>query len=443
MLNSRKDILVVGLALFSMFFGAGNLIFPPYLGFQSAAEWGPGMVGFILTGVGLPLLGVYATLKSGGNIMTLGRPLGRIPAATIGIIIILSIGPLYAIPRTAATVHEVGIKTFFPQAPPWITAVVFFGIVIVVCLNNLRVVDRLGKFLTPFLLLTLLAILVAGIINPLSELTASPETAFTFATGFTEGYQTMDALAATMFAGVVMTHVISLGYKTTDEQLYVALRAGFIGIILLALVYAGLGYLGATAYGMFPEDVERTALLVGIARNILGSSGAYLLAAAITLACLTTAIGLTTTCGEYFQGLTDGKLPYRTVAIVTAVFSGFISIIGVDTMVNIAVPFLVLMYPVLMVLVLFTCFDRIIPNDMAYWGGIIGALALSLISAFGALYDVMEKYGVPTGWLEHLQAFQSSLPLSEFGLEWMIPTVVLAIIFSFFGRGKSKNKYLD
>ena len=434
MSQKTRHIIIVGFALFSMFLGAGNLIFPPYLGFHAGDNWVPSLVGFLLTGVGLPLLGVYATLKSGGNIITLGSPVSKRFAEIIGLIIILAIGPLFAIPRTGATTHETAVLSFFPNTPSWVTAVIFFGVSIFISLNSTKVIDRLGKFLTPFLIFTLVVILVRGIATPLGEPTAMAD-AYNFASGFSEGYQTMDALASTMFAGVAFTHVINLGYQKWEEQMSVAIKAGIMAIVLLGILYGGLIYIGASASTLFPADVERTTLLVGLAKSLIGQVGLGFLSAAIMLACLTTAVGLLVTCGEYFEGLSNGRLPYKGIVIATGIFSACLSILGVQMVVNIAVPFLVLLYPVLMVLIIFRVFDKYIPNTNAYTGGVIGAFLISLISAL----DFLQGQKIFTSKiLTDLVQLKGSMPLASLGLEWILPVIVLAVIACFFPERRKK-----
>lgn len=426
--TKTRHIMVVGFALFSMFLGAGNLIFPPFLGFHAGDNWVPTMIGFLLTGVGLPLLGVYATLKSGGNMITLGSPVSKSFAAVMGLVIILAIGPLFAIPRTGATTHETAVLSFFPDVPSWASAIVFFGLAGFISLNSTKVIDRLGKVLTPFLIFTLVVIIVKGIATPLGEPDPMAE-AYNFASGFSEGYQTMDALASTMFAGIAFTHVLSLGYESRKEQMSVAVKAGIVAIFLLGLIYGGLIYIGAGATSLFPEDITRTELLVGVAEGLIGRLGLGFLATAITLACLTTAVGLLVTCGEYFQALSKGRLPYKAVVIFTAIFSALLSILGVEMVVNIAVPLLVLLYPVLMVLIIFTVFSQYIPNTNAYTGGVIGAFLISLISSLGYL---QQKEIISSNLVEKLVELKGGMPLANLGLEWIIPVVVLAVVACFF-----------
>lgn len=430
--RKMTDLIVVGFALFSMFLGAGNLIFPPYLGLHAGETWLPALIGFLLTGVGLPLMTVYATLRSGGTIMTLARYVGRPFGRLLGLIVVLSIGPMFAIPRTAATTYEVGIATIVPSVPIEVSSIVFFVIVWALTINRSKVVDRLGKYLTPFLLLTLFAIVVAAVINPIGTPGAAAEPAYNFAGGFTEGYQTMDALAASMFAGVALSNIVARGYNNREEQLSMSIRCGVIAAVLLGLVYCGLTYGGAGATGAFPADIDRSALLIGMTSGLLGSIGAYCLSIAVILACLTTAIGLTVTTGEYFNELSGGKLSYKLVVTLTVIAALLISVLGVTTIINLAVPFLNMVYPVLMALVICNCLDRFIPNKNAYIGALIGAFLISSIDGLSAVGSL----GISAGWIDSLLEFKANLPLASFGLSWVIPAVVLAIVCSFIPRKK-------
>lgn len=432
MSRKTKDTLVVGFALFSMFLGAGNLIFPPYLGIHSGEDWLPVLIGFVLTGVGLPFLGVYATLRSGGTLMTLARHVGRPFGRVFGFVVILAIGPMFAIPRTAATTHEVGVLPIFPDVDIKITCIVFFACALALSINNSKVIDRLGKFLTPFLILTLFSIIVAAIINPVGAPSTPAEPVYNFAGGFTEGYQTMDALAATMFAGVALSNIVSRGYNNRQEQLSMTIRTGIIASVLLGLVYCGLTYGGAGCTGMFPADIERPALLVGMTQQLLGNVGSYCLSIAISLACLTTTVGLCVTCGEYFNELSGGKISYKAAVIAVVIVSLLISMLGVTAIINMALPCLVLVYPILMAMVFCTCFDKFLPNKNAYLGAVIGAGLISAIEALAAAAPL----GITGAWIDSLVAFKDAMPLSSFGLAWLIPSIVLAVIFSFIPRHK-------
>lgn len=440
-MNKRtSDTLVMGFALFAMFLGAGNLIFPPYLGFHSGTNWLPVLFGFVLTGVGLPLLGVYSTMKSGGSTSTLGRYVGKGFSVFMGVAIILAIGPCFAIPRTAATVHEVGVLPFIPGAPPFVTSAIFFGLTLFFAISNTTVVDRIGRFLTPFLILTLFAIIIGAVVHPIATPVPVPE-ANTFSNGFTEGYQTLDALAATMFAGVVAANVVSRGYTKLEDQLAITFRCGLIAAALLACVYGGLVYAGATSVGAgFPAGIERTALLTQVTEGILGPLGRSALSIAVSLACLTTSVALCVSTGQYFNTLFKQKISYHAIVIACVIFSFCVSVMGVKFIINAAAPVLYLMYPVLMILLVFMAFDKFIPNKNAYIGGIIGAFMISIIDF---LTTLKAGFGFQSSFIDSLAAFQAKLPLAGFGLSWVIPALVLAVLFSFIPRKRVDEEITD
>jgi len=261
--KKTSDVVLVGMALFAMFFGAGNLIFPPYMGFQSGSLWSISLLGFLITGIGMPLMGIIAAARAGGTIEHLAGRVGPRFARVLSIIVIMAIGPLLAIPRTAATTFEMGVRPNLPWVPPAVSSVVFFVITLFFALNQTTVVDKIGKFLTPFLLVTLVTIIVKGIVTPLGPLTPgvldNP-----FSSGFREGYQTMDAMASIVFAEIIIVALVYKGYRQVRDQVKLASLAGVIAATGLGLVYGGLMYLGATSRGLFAADIERTALLIGI-----------------------------------------------------------------------------------------------------------------------------------------------------------------------------------
>lgn len=319
-----------------------------------------------------------------------------------------------------------------PNVPLTVTTTVFFLVVLLISINNSKVVDTLGKFLTPFLIVTLLAIVIASFVHPVGTPGAPLDPTYNFAGGFTEGYQTMDALAATMFAGVALSSIVARGYNIREEQLSMTIKAGLIASIGLAIVYIGLTFGGAGSTSAFPADVSRPELLIGMTGRLLGSIGAYCLSLAISLACLTTAVGLAVTCGEYFSELSHGKLSYKLVVIITVVASWIISSLGVTGIINLAVPFLFLLYPVLMALIICNIFDRFIPNKNAYIGAVAGAFLVSIIDAL----STVGALGIQAAWIDSLVAFGKTLPLAGFGLGWLIPAIVLAVLFSFLPRRK-------
>ena len=411
------NVVLVGFALFAMFFGAGNLIFPPYMGFLSGSVWSIALLGFLITGIGMPLMGIIASARAGGTVEHLAGRVGPRFARVLSIVVILAIGPLLAIPRTAATTFEMGIRPNLPWVSPVIGSIVFFTITLIFALNQSTVIDKIGKFLTPFLLVTLVWIIVKGIISPLGTPTPGGLTA-PFTSGFREGYQTMDAMASIVFAEIVIAALIFKGYTQVKEQVKMASMAGLIAAVGLGFVYGGLMYLGATSRGVFPPDIERTTLLINIAQGILGGGGKVALGFAVSLACLTTSIGLTATVGDYFSTITKGKLKYKPLCVATVIFSGIFATVGVTQIVKIAVPFLVLVYPVAICLIILTIIGRKAIHRFVYIGAVTGALASSAFEALTAA-------GLP---IEAANNLISNIPLGNAGFPWILPAVLGGII---------------
>lgn len=426
--KQTKDILVVGFALFAMFFGAGNLIFPPYMGFLSGSVWTAALLGFLITGIGLPLMGIIASARAGGTVEHLAGRVGQRFARILSIVILLAIGPLLAIPRTAATTFEMGVRPNIPWATPAMSALVFFAITLYFALNQSTVVDKIAKILTPFLLATLVTIIFKGIFSPLAAPTTG-SLANPFTAAFKEGYQTMDAMASIVFAEIIIAALIFKGYKKVKDQVKMASLAGLIAALGLGFVYGGLMYLGATSRSLFAEGIERTSLLIGIADGILGSSGKVALGLAVSLACLTTSAGLTATVADYFSHITKGKLKYKPICIATVVFSGVFATVGVNKIVQIAVPLLVMVYPVAIILILFTIIRKKALPRSVYTGAIIGALATSLFEALTAA-------GLPISFVNNLISY---MPLADAGFPWIIPALIGTGIGAAFRREKNQT----
>lgn len=241
----------------------------------------------------------------------------------------------------------------------------------------------------------------------------------------------MDALGASLMAGIVLTDLIFKGYKERKEQEYMTIRVGLVSGVLLLLVYGGLTFVGgATGSAVFKPGITRVDLLLGLVDGLFGRVGAISIAIAVTLACLTTSVGLTSTAANFFNSVSNGKLSYKAVSIAVVLCSLFLSVIGVEGLINIAIPILSTVYPVMIVLILMTLFDRYISNNMTYTGAVIGAFLTSLI------ININGTFGI----LKGAMVLVKKLPLFEAGFPWIVPTIVLSILFTIFGKkGNSKN----
>lgn len=446
-LKKTKDIIVVGFALFAIFLGAGNLIFPPTLGLIAGKGWLFTMLGFMLTGVGLPVLGVIATAKSGGETTDVFKHLGDKAAGFLTFIILLAIGPLLAIPRTAAVTYEIGVKPVF-NVSPVISAIIFFAIVLYFTLNAMSVVDKIGSILTPLLLVVLAILIIVGVTNPIGKPVDTGNTQH-FLRGFEEGYQTMDGLGSLVLATIIIQAVIQKGYTDQKQKFQLTVFAGIIAAIGLFLVYGGFIYLGATASGALSKDLSRADLLIALVNEILGSKGNVILGLAISLACLTTAVGLTATAGNFFSQVFHEKISYKGVVLMVCGFSAFSAINGVDTLINFAVPILTVLYPVTIVIITMTLFDGLIKHKSAYKGASLGALIISLsqniLGAEDKINHILQKIRLSPFFANITPekvnfdtpiAVIESLPLSSKGFAWIVPAIVLGLVFALIEKSK-------
>lgn len=427
-----KDIVVIGFALFAMFFGAGNLIFPPFLGVISGTKWFVSFMAFLFADGGLALLGVIAATGTQGDMMAFFGRAGKKLGIVIASITILCIGPFVAIPRTAATTYEIGIVPNFGHSlSPIVFAIIFFVIVLVLTIKPSKVVDIIGAFLTPVLLICLAVLIIKGIVSPLGAPLDRTLVDNVFISGINDGYQTLDGMAGAVFAGIVIASVKQKGYTEKKVLVKATILAGIVAVVGLALVYGGLTYLGATVSPQYDNTVERTTLVISITQAILGGPGKVILGLVVGLACLTTAIGLTSSCGNYFSDLTEGKLKYEVIVVVVCVFSAIISNFGVDKIIQIAAPLLYMMYPAVVTLILLGLIHTKIQNRNVYvlasWVALILGVAHELSTV-----PLFAKVGVLASLTEAL----NKLPGHSVGFYWIIPVLVAAIVGKFIAAKK-------
>ncbi|WP_294186214.1 branched-chain amino acid transport system II carrier protein [uncultured Clostridium sp.] len=409
MKKSTKDSIVVGFALFSMFFGAGNLIFPAFLGNTIGDQYLLGIIGFIFTGVGLPLLAIISCSKGDGSFKSIANKVSPKFAVIFTAILFIAIGPMLAIPRTAATTFELSISPFFSGISPFIAMVIYFIINLFFVLGKTSIIDTIGKYLTPTLMIILFILIVKGLIMPIGNVLET-NAINVFPNSLLEGYQTMDAIAALLFAGMITTSLKSKGYKDKEMPLMI-LKSSLIAILGLAFVYGGLTYIGAQTVELASSEISKAALLILISKNILGSIGPVIIGIAMGLACLTTSIGLITSGANFFERISKGKLSFKLNAIIISVLSLGIATLGVDNIVVLSVPILNILYPVSITLIGTTLLSKYINSNKAIRVGVYTSLI------FGILFEIP---GLNLNFI----------PLAEIGFGWLIPTI-LAILFSY------------
>ena len=416
--KSSKDIIVFGFALFAMFFGAGNLIFPPYLGIITGPKWLISFIGFTFADAGLALLAVMAATKFEGDLNKMFSRAGEKLGIAIGCADILCIGPLLAIPRTGATTYEMGIMPIFgDKIPVVIFCIVFFVITYILTIKPSKVIDIVGQFLTPALLIALAVIIVKGVISPLGPIVEEPMIQGVVGEGIAQGYQTMDAFAAIALASVLIVSLNEKGYNTVGDKLKAIMKSGVLACVGLALVYGGLCFLGATVSTMYGVDAQQSQVIVNITEGLLGQTGKVILAVCVALACLTTSIGLTSATGQFFEKLSGGKLKYKTVVLAVCIFSACMASIGVGGIIKVASPVLSIVYPPTIVLVILAFFTEKIQNDNVYKFAVYTSLIVSILT-------VIQSYGVAMPFLDYL-------PLKEFGFNWVVPVLIAGVIGHF------------
>ena len=408
-----RDMLVIGFALFSMFFGAGNVIFPPYLGLSSGPEWLVGFLSYFLADIGLAMLAMFAILRQGSP-EGITSPLGRIPSTVLMCMIVLCIGPMLAIPRTAATTYETSLSPLVSGVSPVLFSALFFLLILLLCVRETAVVDIVGKILTPALLIGLLVLIVIGVANPIGPVGTQPLVDNVSATGIEAGYQTMDVLAAIVFGYVILKSAREKGHKEPSAQLRVVSGASAVAGVGLLVVYLGLTYLGATTARFFDLTVNRTYLVVSIVRNLMGTWGILLFSIVVALACVTTAVGLVSASADFFSGLSRGRISYPAAVCAICVFSAVVSNFGLNEIIAIASPILSVVYPPTLVLIVLALFGPRIRQEWVVRLSALGALAVSLL-------DVLRTYtAVEIPLLD-------ALPFASLGFGWLLPAAVCGV----------------
>ena len=421
---SAKETLAIGLMLFALFFGAGNMIFPPLLG-QAAGEnvW-PAIIGFLLTGVGLPLLGVIAVALT-GSAKGLADKAHPVFGTILIVCIYLTIGPLFAIPRTGTVSYVIAVEPFLGSHSSgiylFIFSLIFFGITFFLALNPSKLVDRIGKILTPILLAVIAILVIKAIVTPMGSIgpvTKAYEAAPIF-TGFLEGYKTMDAIASIVFAIVVISAVKERGVTNPKSIAASCIKAGVVAAVGLALVYVSLAYLGATSVETVGSLDNGGAILSKASTFLFGSFGNVVLGVAILFACLTTSVGLVSSCGEYFSKLIPG-LSYKTVVIIVSLFSLVIANFGLNEIISLSVPILSAIYPLAIVVVFLSFIDRLFNERREVY---IGAL---FATGIFSIIDGLNAANIPLGALNKFLG--EHIPLFSVGIGWLIPAIIGAVI---------------
>lgn len=433
---SRKEMIFLSFMLFSMFFGAGNLIFPPFLGQSAGQEVWWSLAGFVLSAVGLPILGVVAIAKA-GSFHGLSTRVHPVFALVFPFLIYVSIGPGLAIPRAGSLAFEMGMAPFLPEGLAtsplslFLYTIVFFGIVFGLSLSPSKLVDRFGKMLTPTLLLLILLIFVKSLLTPMGNM-APPSGKYAtnpVFQGFLDGYLTMDALAALVFGIVIANTLRSKGVEDDKRLSAYMVGAGVGAGIVLTVIYVLLGILGSSSSFLGKAD-NGAQILTSVMSHLFGASGTVILGVVFTVACLCVSIGLVTSCSQYFQGL-FGFLPYQGWVTVLCLLSMGIANLGLTQILSVSVPILGAIYPIAIVLILLALAERVIPANSFVYPTAVGVVAL-----FGII-DVLNGTLFQHEWVQWLKY----LPLYSEGAGWVMPALVAGCIGILADFGKQAVRY--
>ncbi|MGN7312854.1 branched-chain amino acid transport system II carrier protein [Alkalicoccobacillus gibsonii] len=418
--------IVIGLMLFALFFGAGNLIFPAMLG-QSAGEslW-TANAGFLVTGVGLPLLGVLAFGFSGKeDLQALASRIHPTFALVFTTILYLSIGPFFAIPRTGGVSFEVGVKPYLPESMASVGLIIFtllfFALTCLISLNPEKIIDIVGKILTPIKLLFIGILVIVAIVNPLGSFQApvGPYITQPFFKGFQEGYLTMDTLASFVFGIMIIQAIKQKGASTKKQMMAVCLKAAGIAAVILIVLYTSFSFLGASSVERIGYADNGGTVLAQVSAIYFGEYGAILLGLMITVACLTTSVGLITSCSTYFHKLFP-SISYKKFAVILSAFSMVVANVGLTQLIAISVPVMTVIYPVAIVLIFLTFLHPLFKGSrLVYQGTILFTLIVSV-------FDGLEQAGLSISFVHRF--FESFLPFYSLGLGWIIPAIVGGLV---------------
>ena len=430
-LTLRQKILVAG-TLFGMFFGAGNLIFPVHLGQMAGQNALPAIIGFIITAVGIPILGVAAIgITHSDGLQTLSGKVGKGYGIFFTCLLYLTIGPLFAIPRCATVSFTTGITPLLGADSPerlylLLFSAVFFAFVLFFSLRPGKITVWIGKIINPLFLFFFAVLMLAALLAPGAAISAvEPVEAYrsdAFFPALIEGYGTMDAIAGLAFGIVVIDVIRRMGVDNDDTIAEDVLSSGLLTGALMALIYVVSIVVGAQSRGLFELSENGGIALTQIAGHYLGGVGLFILAFTITFACLKTSIGLVTACAETFSKMTNGKISYRSWAILFTVFSFAVSNIGLSAIIEYSIPMLMLIYPPAIALILLAFLGKFFAHDRTvYIATMIGTWA-------AAIFDCMKTLPAPVQAALHLDApiafAAAHLPLFDKNLGWLLPAVI-------------------
>ena len=427
-MNKTKEIWIAGFALFSLFFGAGNLILPPTLGLKSGEDWWIVVLGFIITAITIPILAIFAHAKLQGTLYDFGKKVSPIFSTTFCFLIYI-IAVAIPSPRTAAVTHEMAVQPFF-DSPPIITSIIYFVLVFVFAVNRSRIIGLIGKFLTPIIVVILLIII--GIAFFTSPGNVQPSTFKNpFIDGILEGYQTFDAIAGVVVGAVIIISLDYSSHTTFTARRTLIRKAGFIAGAGLLLIYGGLILSGSLFSSTFKENASRIEVLSGLSTQTLGNLGTTFLSVLVALACFTTAVGIVTGTADYIKGIfNNSKKAYLITAAICAAIGIIVGSYNVGFIIDVAVPALMFVYPITIVLILLNVVPEIFASKLVFRGVILVTFIFS-IPDFLVFIPKLKNLAIE---------MKSFIFLGEFSLGWVLPAFITFLLLNLLLFIKLKNK---
>ncbi|MDO5747411.1 MAG: branched-chain amino acid transport system II carrier protein [Actinomycetaceae bacterium] len=426
--NKTLSVMIIGGALFAMFFGAGNLVFPVQIGHDGGSHATAATIGFLITGVLLPVLAMVASATSENGINGIANRIGRVPGFIFALMAFLATGMGYAIPRVAAASYEMSFEPHLPNAG-WsglaIYSAIFFLIAAAMAINPGKMLDKIGTWLTPALLILLVVLITAAYLNmnvPAGTEIAEKYQANPTVTGLQDGYGTLDAIASFVFGIIIINALKQRGFKPGKELFRATALAGVVAGTLLALVYWGLSNIGMR---IADKGIDNGGEGLAVAaQTLFGDTGQIIFGAIVVLACLTTGIGLIGASTEFFLTIFP-RIPRNVMILIHVVISWAIASIGLTALLNFAIVIMMFCYPIVITMTLVCLIDIFVPGHM-YWTYRGFVWTAALFGVFDAITTGIDKYGdlkSATGWT----SFYDLIPLSGFGMGWIVPCLILGI----------------
>lgn len=428
-----SENLAVGSLLFGLFFGAGNIIFPVQMGQLSGNNYLSATVGFLLTAIGLPILGVMSYAISGKeNLREYSEPGGRFFSLFFPLALLLTIGPFFAIPRTATVAFEVGIRPFITENVEiylFIYSVVFFAVALYFALKPNKILDVVGKVLTPLFLGLILILLFFTVFQPMGNtsmiLPQEQYETIAFTKGIIDGYETMDALAGLVFAITIITSIKNIGITDTNQMAYETGKSSLYTIFFMSVLYLGLTFLGTTSRGIMPINENGGITISLVSNHYFGLFGQLLLAVTITVACLKTAIGLFVSISEPFTEMFQDKLSYLKWVFLLTLVSFTVANFGLNLIISLALPVLMLLYPLAITMIILWFIHAFLPlEDSAFK---LTLIIVSIPAMFDFLFALPEMFIVsPIPFINQFAV--EFIPFFTIGLGWIIPLLIALTI---------------